>query len=81
MRLKIIKNHRIILREKREHTVAIFLYKVYVILQVRCARNIAKAFQSTHCRVDERELVNGNNAFGKKLGVFPIAFIYTWSRL
>ena len=32
MRFKIIKNHRIVLGEKAEHTVAIFLYKVYVIL-------------------------------------------------
>ena len=55
MRLKIIKNHRIVLCEKTEHTVAIFLYKVYVILQMRCVDDISKRFKSAHCRIDKGE--------------------------
>ena len=81
MRLKIIKNHRIVLCEKAEHTVVIFLYEVYVILQVRSVDNIAKRFESAHCRVDKGELVNRDNAFCQKLGVFPITFFYTRSGL
>ena len=81
MRLKIIKNHRVILCEKGEYTVAIFLYEVYVILQVRGVDNIAKRFQSTHSCVDKGELMNGNNAFCQKLGVFPITFFHTRSGL
>ena len=81
MRLKIIKNHRVILCEKGEYTVAIFLYEVYVILQVRGVDNIAKRFKSAHCRVDKGELVNRDNAFSQKLGVFPITFFYARSGL
>ena len=58
MRFKIIKNHRVILCEKGEYTVVIFLYEVYVILQVGSVDNIAKRFESAHCRVDKGELVN-----------------------
>ena len=81
MRLKIIKNHRIVLREKAEHTVVIFLYEVYVILQVRSVDNIAKGFKPAHRRVDKGELVDRDNAFCKQLGVFPIAFIHAWTGL
>ena len=81
MRLKIIKNHRVILCEKGEYTVVIFLYKVYVILQVGSVDNIAKRFKSAHSCVDKGELVNRDNAFCQKLGVFPITFFYAWSGL
>ena len=81
MRLKIIKNHRIVLREKAEHTVVIFLYEVYVFLQVRSVDNIAKRFESAHCRVDKGELVKGDNAFREKLGIFSITFFHTRSGL
>jgi hypothetical protein len=81
MRLKIIKNHRVILCEKGEYTVVIFLYEVYVILQVRGVDNIAKRFKSAHSCVDKGELVNGNNAFSQKFGVFPITFFHIRSGL
>ena len=61
MRLKVIKNHRVILCEEGEYTVVIFLYKVYVILQVGCVYNISKRFQPAIRRVDERELIFRDN--------------------
>lgn len=44
MRFKIIKNHRIVLGKKAERTVVVFLYKIYVILQMGCVDNISKGF-------------------------------------
>ena len=79
MRLKIIKNHRVILCKKGEYTVVVFLYEVYVILQVGCVDNIAKRFQSTHSCVDKGELFDWNNTFTKQLRVIRITFLYIWT--